>query len=678
MIKTPFKRLITVVDILLITIVSYAQNQNDTVYQYQDEVEQLMEYSDDETSKNYDDDIIELHERFSEPININTVTKEVLRQFPFLSELQIENILAYLYLHGEMQTIYELQLISDIDWQTIRYMLPFFVARPMEKKTCFPSFNELLTKGRSEVLTRLDIPFYRTAGYADKYLGTPYYHSLRYAYRYRDKVFAGFSAEKDRGEAFFASYNRQGYDNYSMYVLVKDVGRLKTLVVGDYRLSFGQGLVVSNNFLLGKTTYMTTLQRRGNHIGKHTSSDEQHFFRGVAASVEIDKHWQLSSFFSYRQLDGTINEGCLTSIHTSGLHRTEKEVNDRHNLGLLFTGANINYSGSRWQAGATGIYYQFSKPYMPAEREYNSYALRGASFYNIGIDYSYHSGKLSVVGEGAIGKRGVATINRLQYVLKQGYNLILFHRYFAHNYWAYFAHTLSEGSNVQNENGWFVAVDMVPSRKLTCFVAIDLISFPWWRYRISKPSKAIDGIWRCSYYPKQTMRMDFYYRYKQKERDVTGSGGMDTRPIYRHSFRYRWHYLPVANIKLCTIADYCLFRQQGFDMEKGCQLTQSLTYSLGRYPLQATLQGTYFSTDSYDTRVYVSERSLLYNTYMPSFQGAGFHLSFRFQYKIGSKWLLIAHCAHTKYHHQQSIGSGSDKINSNQRTDLKLQLRYKI
>ena len=39
-------------------------------------------------------------------------TKQQLEQFPFLTDIQIENLLAYVYIHGQMQTIYELQLVE--------------------------------------------------------------------------------------------------------------------------------------------------------------------------------------------------------------------------------------------------------------------------------------------------------------------------------------------------------------------------------------------------------------------------------------------------------------------------------------------------------------------------------------------------------------------------------------
>ena len=44
----------------------------------------------------------ELRELSEHPININTATVEDFLQLPFLSEEQIEQIHAYIYLHGQM------------------------------------------------------------------------------------------------------------------------------------------------------------------------------------------------------------------------------------------------------------------------------------------------------------------------------------------------------------------------------------------------------------------------------------------------------------------------------------------------------------------------------------------------------------------------------------------------
>lgn len=117
---------------LLITPVLEAQNT--TVSLWEENIEQL---SMDEEEKNWEDELEELSNRLQEPVNINVTTKHELEQFPFLSDIQIENILAYVYIHGQMQTIYELQLVEEMDKHTIDLLLPFVCVHPVAGKERF-------------------------------------------------------------------------------------------------------------------------------------------------------------------------------------------------------------------------------------------------------------------------------------------------------------------------------------------------------------------------------------------------------------------------------------------------------------------------------------------------------------------------------------------------------------
>lgn len=50
--------------------------------------------------------------------------------------------------------------------------------------------------GKNELLTRFDIPFYRRKGYEHTYLGPSVYNSVKYSFRYSDRLYAGVVAEK--------------------------------------------------------------------------------------------------------------------------------------------------------------------------------------------------------------------------------------------------------------------------------------------------------------------------------------------------------------------------------------------------------------------------------------------------------------------------------------------------
>ena len=117
-------------------------------------------------------------------------------------------------------------------------------------------------------------------------------------------------------------------------------------------------------------------------------------------------------------------------------------------------GGNLTYEKNRLKVGVTGIYYRFSHPYEPDLKKYAKYNLHGNDFYNLGVDYKYRWGRLVWIGEGAVGKQGYALLNQLKYKILTGYQLLLIHRCYSHDYWSFFGRSFGEGRAPQIENGW--------------------------------------------------------------------------------------------------------------------------------------------------------------------------------------------------------------------------------
>lgn len=528
----------------------------------------------------------------------------------------------------------------------------------------------------------MDIPLYTRKGYKKNYLGPSPYHSLRYSFRYGEYLQIGVTGEKDAGEPMFALHNKKGYDYYSYYLLIKNLGRLKTLALGNYRLSFGQGLLLSTDFRLGKTFSMATSEQRAGGIRKHGSTDEYNYFRGAAATVEVLPHFDVSAFYSHRAMDGVVEEGKITSIYKTGLHRTQKEADKADAFALQLVGGNATYEKNSLKVGVTGLYYFFNHPYEPRLNKYAKHNLHGNDFYNVGVDYRYRLGRLVWTGEAAMGKKGYALLNRLNYSLSADYRLLLLHRYYSHDYWALFGRSFGEGGTPQNENGWYVAAEAAPLARWKFFAALDMFSFPWWKYRISKASQGVDVMFQAAYTPRNDLSMYLNYRYKRKERDVTGTGGEVTLPVYHHKLRYRLTYMP-GRFTFRTTLDYNHFRQQDgggyrFDRSQGYQCTQLCAYSFPSFPLSVSLQGTWFDTDDYDSRVYASERGLLYTFYTPSFQGRGFRCSAHLRYDFNKTFMFLAKFGQTVYQDRETIGQGNDEIAGNRKADVQMQLRIKF
>ena len=664
--------------------------------------EQLEQLSAELGGYDWEEELQELSALRSHPLNLNTATRKDLERFPFLSDFQVEELQAYIYEHGPMVSIYELQLVKGMDRRTLELLVPFVCIR-LGDADKLPRFRDMLKQGRHEVLARFDTPVgYTRKGYERNYLGPPVYHSLRYQYALGERVQWGLTAEKDAGEPFFGLHNGQGYDHYSVYFyLTNNYRRLRKLVVGSYRLGFGQGLVVNSGFSMGKTFGLSTARHRETGIRKYGSTAESGYFNGVAATVALSRQVAVSAFYSYRRLDAAIaDDGAITSLPETGLHRTQTEADRKWQAALQVAGGNVGYNRGNLKLGLTGLYYFYDRPYQPNLREYSKYNLQGNRFYNIGLDYSLKVLPfLWLSGEAAKGKSGFALLSRADINLSTAYRLLLIHRFYSYDYWALFARSFGEGSSVQNENGWYVAMEATPLNHWTFFLSADLFSFPWWRYRISKPSQGADLMAQALFDSDHGWKGYLNYRYKRKERDVTGTGGELTLPTHHHRARLRlqwesdgWqlHYdfykrtLSAAQNnrggwRLQTTADYNRFHMQGMPVSSGWQLTQAVACIVKRKPsLTLSAQGTYFQTDDYDSRVYAYERSLLNTFYTPSFSGQGFRYSA--VARIDPWWWLMLQVkvGQTVYLDRDEISSGNDLIRGNRKTDLQLLLRLRF
>lgn len=104
---TQLIRLISIINSLFIIPACSAQNPAESLLE--DILEDLSVNNDIDNSVNtlnWENELEELSGRLKEPVNLNIATREQLEQFPFLSDIQIEHLLAYIYIHGQMKTIY--------------------------------------------------------------------------------------------------------------------------------------------------------------------------------------------------------------------------------------------------------------------------------------------------------------------------------------------------------------------------------------------------------------------------------------------------------------------------------------------------------------------------------------------------------------------------------------------
>ena len=647
-----------------------------------EEIAEQWADDEEENTLQWENLLEDLNDLKEHPINLNTATKEQLERFPSLSAHLIENILYYLYKYGAMLSDKELMMVEGMDRKTARCLLPFITFQQPEIEIDKLNLKQVLKYGKHELSTRVDIPFYRKSGYQSlDYVGHPFYHNLRYNFRYKDRINVGITAEKDAGEPFFAGRNRKGYDYYSPYVFIRNVGRIKALAIGNYRLSYGYGLVMNTDFSLGKTSMLSTFSNKPQGIKKHSSTDEYNYFQGIAGSYQLTSRWTIDAFYSYRKMDGTVDNQFITSLKKDGLHRIQKDFEKKNTFTNQLIGSNIHYNGKYFKAGLTAVYNIFNKVLNPTFRSYNKYYPRGRDFLNVGMNYKVFGKRFSFMGETSFDKTGkIATINLFRYSPKESFQLMVMNRFYDVAYQSFYARSIGEGSNVQNESGLYIGLETNLLHYFKLMAYGDFFYFPWKKYQVSKKeTNGFDGVVQLSYSPNNELDMFIKYRYKNKYKDFTNSNEeKSTIPYIQQKWKYQLNYSPMNHLSLKTTVNYVRNAYQSQNPSQGILIDQQVGYKLDKIPLRLDAHIAWFHTDDYVSRISIYEKGLLYTFSIPSFYGKGERYAVNVHYEWNEHVIFQIKYAMTHYRDRKVIGSGLEQINGIRKSDLYMQLRWKF
>ena len=656
-------------------------------------VEKWMEYIDElmEDSEENPESIEKLYDDLSylaeNPINLNKTTVEELKQIPFLSDIQIISILDYKKQQGEIVSIYELKNIRFLDMETIEIILPFIYVGEIDKTRPFTAKN-LLKYGKNEFMLRYDRGLNEKSGYKEfpdsilqkypnrKYVGEPFYTSLRYSYTFDNRLQMGVVAEKDAGEAFW-NERHKGYDYYSAHVFLKDIGKIRTLAIGDYKISFGQGLVISNDFTPSRSSILSQAERRNNGFRRHYSTSENDFFRGVASTITINKI-DISAFYSNRKADATVDENTISSFKTDGIHRTEGDLGKKHNINIQTFGGNIRYLSPNFAFGITAINYSFGGLSVEPElRPYNIFYFRGKRNTNVGADYRWRYGQIVLFGETAFSENGaMATLNALQWNISTNFRSLILYRNYNRKYQAYYGNAFSQNSTVQNEEGLYVSLQWSPIAywKLSGFA--DFYRFPWLKYGVDAPSSGQEYMIQADFTGIKKTTISTRYRYRQRETNITQGHEVMIMPAEQHRIRVQVTHKPSAIISFRTTFEGNMYDNNMNSVSRGWIISQNMSWKNTNSPIQADIFAAYFNTNDYNTRIYSNEKNMLYSFSIPSFYGEGVRLSTVFRYNFTKRLYVSAKAAWTRYFDREVIGSGTEEIEGRDKVDLYAQLRW--
>jgi hypothetical protein len=614
------------------------------------------------------------------PLNLNTASVAELMQLCVLNEFQAESVREYITQYGEMQTAYELQFVQGITQEMMMLMLPFVTAQP-RAALAQPTLRQMLTGGQHRLLMRAKQTVEEARGYREgQYLGSPQSLYARYRYTYRDRVQWGFTADKDAGEPFGGAQNRAGFDFYSGHVQASKIGRLRNIVVGDYYAQFGQGLLLWQGGSFGKSSDAFSVAKQGNGARAYSGADENMFFRGIAASLDVTRNLRATAFFSYKNIDTNADTaGTFSTLQTSGLHNTASTMAGKNTVGEMVAGGNVSYSFKKLRLGMSGLWHRFGGDYQHKPAPYRVFELNQNSNANLSADYRWYIKKVHLFGEVGVSQNGgLATLNGCAADVAPRLQLVALHRYYQPQYQAYYAGAFAEGGKTANENGFYLGANITPHAKVKTSLYFDAASFEWLRFRAMSPSRGFDFMLQADYAPTRSCPMYLRLRFDSKQENLPADA-QPTRAVgslEKLHLRYNISYQLVDGLRCETRVEAASSQVEGSAREYGAMAFQSVQYSWRQ--LAFSLRYAMFNTSSFATAIYAYESDAAYAFTVPAYYGQGSRWYVNLRWQPVEQLNISLRCAQTTHFDRDTIGDGAAQIAADHQTEVKLQVMLKF
>ncbi|MGB3005368.1 MAG: helix-hairpin-helix domain-containing protein [Chitinophagaceae bacterium] len=650
--------------------------------------QQLENQTDADQGETEDDAYLQELEQFRKHrLNLNSAEADELKQLRIVTDLQIANLIAYRNLFGKLISIYELQAVPSWDINTIKRLLPFI---EIEAPNSFAEeagkrFNE----GEHSLLLRLSQVLERSNGFDNssggtKYLGSPQRILFRYRYTYKNLLQFGVLGDKDAGEQFLKGAQTKGFDFYSFHLFARKMGVIQSLALGDFTVNMGQGLIQWQGLAFKKSVETMGIKRQSAVLRPYSSAGEFYFHRGAGITIKKGKI-ESTVFASIRKLsanfvaDTVNNEDFISSFLTSGYNRTINEIADKNKLNQTALGGNIIYRGNKFHIGLNGINYHFSLPVQKRNEPYNLYAISGKEWNNFSIDYSYTYKNLHLFGEAATDKNfNKAFINGLLISVDSRVDFSFLQRTISKKFQSINGNAFTENTYPTNETGFYAGVTIRPSIGWRLDAYGDIYKFPWLKYQVDAPSHGKDFFAQITYTPNKQVEIYTRFRNETKQSNfpdnTTASNFLISIP--KQSWRTQTGFKINSAITLRNRVELLWYNKKGKNNENGFLTFFDIHYKPLLKSFSGVLRLQYFETDEYNSRIYAYENDVLYSYSIPAFYDKGFRYYLNLNYDINKKISLWARWAQTIYINRESVGSGLDEIDGNQKSELKVQLRW--
>jgi hypothetical protein len=606
------------------------------------------------------------------PLDINRCTAEELERLHILTPFQVEGIISHREKFGPFMDLLELQSVPGFDEKTISNLVPYLTCKPF-----LSDETKRLTNKKPEQMIAINYeqPLQRSQGFINRSLPGKAYNSFqgpdfKTAFRYRlklgNKISAGLNAEKDAGEPFI-SRKIKGMDFYSAHLYIRDIGIIRQLALGDYKVSIGQGLATGNGFAVSKSIEVLQVRRYPDGIRPSRSMNESGFFRGAAANIGTKK-FSAIAYASLLKTDGNawIDDTLVTdepkfySASITGYHRTAKEIALKHTSTEKIAGLYIQTEMKHFHAGAGVLYHDAAAVSRMAH-----------------ADLSYNHSNFNFFSEGAMmDNGGFGFLYGMMASLHRDCELVMLYR----NYDEKFKNSLSNAfsnSSSCNESGVFTGLNLKLKKGFRFSSYADIFKSPSPRYRVNGPSEGTDYMAAVKYQCLRSLELELRCRIVNGEVNTSLPGEQVKYPGWeqRRILRFEWNYELSEALKIRMRIEQTGWRGEYSQAQKGNMVFQDISYSSPDKKWSVTLRYSFFNTTGSNATIYAFEHELPYSFNMVQLSGKGSEFYMMADYRINRSCTVWLRYSGIWYQDKESIGSGLDEIPGNRKETLKFAFR---
>lgn len=405
---------------------------------------------------------------------------------------------------------------------------------------------------------------------------------LRYKNSYGGGKGAFYSRYSGEGASYSWGFTARAGSSPVSSAFVRHEGKHLDLLLGDLSPRFGQGLVLWNGFSMTALASPSSALKRQNGIVP-SRSPSTFGLRGVGVNLSLEPSWSASLV-------------AATSLLS----------------------ANVNWSGEWLRVGAT--------------------ALRGSSkekYANFSVDAIASLGHLRLFGEVAWGG-SVAVVAGAVWNPSYSFEASMLLRHYPASFVAPSAAAFSSLSSRSNQSGAALFLNLRLGGGLLLKESLDAVYHPEPRYRVPVPSAVVKnslGIERDAIAFHPYARWDYRFdSYGVKHKNTVRIGA-------------KWS--PLRWLRLQTgVYAVALFEYDtglsGYHLYKGAAAFQEMLFCPGKGVFEASLRVTAYSTDNYDTRIYIYERDLPGYFSVPMHYGRGIKAYATLRYRPSRKMSFSA------------------------------------